>query len=164
MNNEEIEIRKKVIEHAFGDEREIRFMKNDNYDGDLFITPTGEVIYLEFQIEDFTTAELAKYTLIAEDIYEKFQKDVSVYIICPDYIDVCVKECEIKSEAEFTIKLACIKENPSHFILDLIKNKLNNDEKLTEDDLHALSMLPVMCEKQERLYFRQECFKIMNQL
>lgn len=164
MNNNEIEISKKIISTTFQDEREIIPIENEKFDGQLFITKTGEIIYLEFQIDDFDEKELARYSEIAEDLYEKYQNEIFIYIICPSNINVSVKECEIKSEADFTIKLACIQENPSHFVLDVIKNKLKNNEKLTDDDLHALSMLPVMCEKKDRLYFREECFKIMNKL
>ena len=42
--------------------------------------------------------------------------------------------------------------------------ELKNKEKLDCDDLHALAYLPVMCDKEERNYYRMEYFKIINQL
>lgn len=164
MNNDEIETRKKIIRDVFQDEKEIEYIEDEKHESDLFRAKTGEIIYLELQMEDFDEKELARYSEIAEELYEKYQNEIFIYILCPSNFNVCVKECEIKSEADFTIKLACIKENPSHFVLEVIKNKLKNKEKLTDEDLHALSMLPVMCEKEDRLYFREECFKIMNKL
>lgn len=162
MNDKDIEIRKKIIENTFQEKRKIEFVENEKYTEGLFITQTGEIIYLDFQLEDFTEKELARYSEIAEELYEQYQKEVFIYIICPSNIEVCVRECEIKSEADFTIKLACITENPTHILLDILKEKQKNNEKFTEEDLHILSMLPVMCEKEDRTYFREECFKIMN--
>ena len=162
MNDKDIEIRKKIIENTFQEKRKIEFVENEKYTEELFITQTGEIIYLDFQLEDFTEKELARYSEIAEELYEQYQKEVFIYIICPSNIEVCVRECEIKSEADFTIKLACITENPTHTLLKILKEKQKNNEKFTEEDLHILSMLPVMCEKEDRTYFREECFKIMN--
>jgi hypothetical protein len=115
-------------------------------------------------MEDFNESELVKYVEFAEALYKKHQKQVSIYLLCPDTVNVLVRECEIKSEAEFTIKLACIQENPAHIILDIIKNKINSGELLDGDDLHALSMLPIMCKEEDRNYFRKEYFKIINKL
>ena len=79
-------------------------------------------------------------------------------------MNICVKECEIKSESDFTIKLAAIEENPAHMLLNIIKNKLSKGEILDSEDLHALSMMPIICKKEERNYFRKEYFKIINDI
>ena len=75
-----------------------------------------------------------------------------------------MKQCDIKSEADFKIKLARIEENPSHFILNIIKEKVKNNEELDSEDLAILSMLPVKCKKEDRDYFREEYFKIINKI
>ena len=131
---------------------------------DIFTTEEGEFIDFELQLRDFDEEELTKYVEFAENLYEKHQKHVSVYLLCPRDINVCVKECTIKSEADFTIKLAKVPEDSCKIILEGIKNKLKNKEKLDCDDLHALAYLPVMCDKEERNYYRMEYFKIINQL
>lgn len=68
------------------------------------------------------------------------------------------------SHAEFTIKLACVEEDPCKIILNAIKAKVKNHELLDGDDLHALSMLQVMCRKEDRNYYRREYFKIINKI
>ena len=57
-------------------------------------------IDLEFQMTDFDENELVKYVEFAEALYEKHRKHIHIYIICPNNIYVCVKECKIVSEAE----------------------------------------------------------------
>lgn len=173
MKEQDFKIRTKIIKETFNDSRRIkcitpekdRKLEDNIYPGgDLFTTEDGEFIDLEFQMEDFNESELVKYVEFAEALYKKHQKQVSIYLLCPDNVNVLVRECEIKSEAEFTIKLACIQENPAHIILDIIKNKINSGELLDGDDLHALSMLPIMCKEEDRNYFRKEYFKIINKL
>ncbi|AMD17090.1 hypothetical protein TL18_03060 [Methanobrevibacter sp. YE315] len=173
MNKQDFNIKTKIIRETFNDTRTIKCPAHENdmefdestYElGDIFTTTNGEVIDLEFQIDDFTVDELVKYVEIAEKLYEINRKHVSIYIICPDTVEIRVKECEIKSEADFTIKLASINENPAQIALKLIKEKLNNGEILNEDDLHALTLIPLMCKKEDRNYFRKECFEIINQI
>ena len=173
MKEQDFKIRTKIIKETFNDSRRIKCITpekdrklDDNIypGGDLFTTEDGEFIDLEFQMEDFNESELVKYVEFAEALYKKHQKQVSIYLLCPDNVNVLVRECEIKSEAEFTIKLACIQENPAHIILDIIKNKINSGELLDGDDLHALSMLPIMCKEEDRNYFRKEYFKIINKI
>ena len=173
MKEQDFKIRTKIIKETFNDSRRIKCITpekdrklDDNIypGGDLFTTEDGEFIDLEFQMEDFNESELVKYVEFAEALYKKHQKQVSIDLLCPDTVNVLVRECEIKSEAEFTIKLACIQENPAHIILDIIKNKINSGELLDGDDLHALSMLPIMCKEEDRNYFRKEYFKIINKL
>lgn len=173
MKEQDFKIRTKIIKETFNDPRKIKCLtpeKDKKFDdniypgGDVFTTENGEFIDLEFQLEDFTEDELVKFVEFAEALYERHQKQVSIYLICPDTVDVLVRECEIKSRADFTIKIACIQENPAHIILDVIKNKISKGDLLDGDDLHALSMLPLICKKEDRNYFRKEYFKIINKL
>lgn len=172
MKKQDFKIRAKIIQETFNDSRKIkcvtpkkdRIFDEDIYPGgEIFTTENGEFIDLEFQMDDFTVEELVKYIEFAEKLYEKHQKHVSIYLICPDTVNVLVKECEIKSEADFTIKLACINENPAHIILNAIKHRLENG-LFDEEDMHALTMLPLMCKKEDRNYFRNEYFKIINRI
>ena len=173
MNEKDFNVRTKVIRETFNDMRtikcatpeNIRKVNEDIYQGgDIFTTEDGDFIDLEFQLDDFDEDELVKYVELAESLYEKHQKHISIYIICPKGINICVKECEIKSEADFTIKLACIQEDPCKIVLDAIKNKVKNGDLLNGDDLFALSILPVMCSQEDRNYYRKEYFRIMNKI
>lgn len=173
MNKKDFKIRAKVIREAFDDTREIKcptpkkIRQVDEHiyqGGDLFTTEDGDFIDLEFQMDDFDENELAKYVEFAEALYEKHEKHVSIYIICPKDINVCVKECEIKSRADFIIRLACIGEDPFKIVLKVIKDKLKNGEVLNEEDIHALSMLHVMCNPEDRKYYLIEYLKILNKI
>lgn len=153
MNRQDFEIRTKIIRKTFNDERKIKYPTPENekmidgiiYDeGDIFTTENGELIDLELLLDDFTELELAKYVRLAEKLYEKTQKHVSIYIICPDGSNVHVKEREIPSEADFTIKLACINEDPAEIILKIVWEKVTNGQMLDEDDIFAIAMLPLL--------------------
>jgi hypothetical protein len=77
---------------------------------------------------------------LAEDLYEKHGQKVSIYIICPNEINVYVNEFEIPSDADFTIRLARVHQDMCKTILDGIKEKMKK-EKITEEDLYVLSRL-----------------------
>lgn len=150
MNQNDLNIRKNVIKKTFHDNRtivssanieELNIAEGIHQGGDIFITSDGELIDLEFQLQDFTEDELNKYVDLAEELYDKYGSKVSVYIICPKDINVCVRESEIKSNADFTIKLACIAEDPTEIILNGIEAKIKANEVLDVDDLFALLCL-----------------------
>lgn len=171
MNQEDFNLRTNVIQKTFNDMRKIKCIASENTrrvgenvypGGDIFTTEDGEIIDLEFQETDFDEEELVKYVELAEELYKNNQKHVSIYIICPNNINIRVKECEIMSEADFTIKLACIEEDPCDIILTVIKNKIKNKEPLNEDDIRILTMLPVKCKPEKRKFFLKEYFKIIN--
>ena len=170
MKQQDFEIRAKIIKETFQDNRkiiceipksELKIDKNIHQGGDFFQTEDMEIIDLEFQFEEFNEDELVKYVELAEDIYEKNHKPVLIYIICPKNINVTVKECEIGSDADFTIKLACILQDTCQIILIGIKEKIKY-EKLDEEDLEMLKKLPKICDKSERSYYLKEYLKIIN--
>lgn len=171
MNDKEFESKTRIIRENFKDERTIKcptptelteLDENVHPGGDIFTTEDGEFIDLEVQIDDFDEIELAKYIEFAENIYEKHKKHVSVYILCPKNINVCVREHKIISEADFTIKLACCKEDYPKMILDMIKSKIRRKEDLDKYDRKMVESLPIMCAKKDRTYYRVESLKIIN--
>lgn len=171
MNEQDFITKARIIKETFNDNRTIkcylpiqnlRLAEHIHQEGELFITENYEIIDLEFQFKDFTEDELVKYVELAEALYEKNSKRISIYVICPNTINICVREFEIKSEADFTIKLAAIEEDLSQIALDIIKSKLDNGETLDIEDIEILKILPLSCKKEERNYFRKECFKIIN--
>jgi hypothetical protein len=170
MNEKDFDIRR-IIKETFKDDRSIKCRTPEDVrklddgihpGGEIFTTEDDEFIDFELQLRDFDEEELVKYIEFAENLYEKHHKRVSVYLLCPKDVDVSVRECTIKSESDFTIKLACSREGPCHLILNGIKNKLKNNDVLDEDDLYALAMLPVRCDRKDRNYFRLEYLKIIN--
>lgn len=159
------------IHETFNDNRKIKCIepnrllkidKNKYQGGQILITENGEYINLEYQVIDFDESELVKQIEFAEELYELSKKIVSIYLLCPKNVNVTVKECSIKSEAEFTIKLACCQEDICKLILDEIKNKKRNNETLNQNDLNVLEQLPLRCSKEDRNYYRMEYLKIIN--
>ena len=173
MDEKDLKIRNRIIKETFHDQRKIRceipeeditLPEHVHPGGEIFKTENGEIIDLEFQMNDFDENELVKYVEFAEEMYEIYKKPVSVYILCRNSVKVLVKECSFKSEAEFTIKLACISENPALSLLCHLKNKLKNGITLDSDDWEALENLPMYCEKEDRNFFRKEYIRILNRM
>ncbi len=173
MNDNEFKMKIEMIKKYFNDNRKIKCMppasvlsldEDVHQGGDIFLTENDEFIDLEFQLEDFDEVELAKYIGFAENLYEKHQKIVSVYLICSKNVNVTVKEQSIKSESDFTIKLYCSQHDPCKMILNLIKNKISRNERLTSEDIDIVHILPLMCDKKDRHYFRVESLKIINMI
>lgn len=161
----------KIINEVFEEEREIMGFAPDEMtdieDEDfqnplIFITSEGELIILEVQITNFNEEELARHIELAEKLYYKNKVHISLYILCPKHIEVSAPICRIKSDADFTIKLACIEQNPTYEILSYLKKKVDMNMKLDDDDLKALSMIPMAGPREDRTYLRIECFKILN--
>lgn len=173
MRTQEFEIKTKVIKETFNDPRPIKCSVNMNelnlpehihQKGDIFLTQECEFIDLELQTTAFTESELVKYVELAEELYEKSKKEVSIYILCPKEVPVCVNEFDIVSDATFKIKLSCVETSLSETFLDIIKNKLKDDEALTPQEIMHLKNLPLICKKEDRNYYRREVFKIINSL
>lgn len=173
MNEENFNLKKDIIKYTFKDEHEIvEEISMQELDlpphlyegGDLFKTEDGCLVYLEYQRTNFDVDELVKYVELAEELYSKYEKHVSVYILCPANISVSVKECEIKSDADFTIRLVSIENNSADFFLKHIKSQIKKGIPLNEEELEILSNIPMMCDKKYRNYYRKECFKINNQI
>lgn len=130
-------------------------------EGEVFKTENGEVVYFEMLLRDFTVDELVRVTHIAEDLWNEHHVHCTCCIIGMG--DVCVNEMPIKSEADFTIRLAKSDVAPCDAVLGVIKSKMKR-ELLDEEDIQALQMIPVMCNPEEKDYYRKEVFAIMNEL
>ena len=172
MDEENMEYKIQIIKDAFDEKRNITGyappeMINVNEDchpgGEIFITDSGELIDLEYQMKDFDEEELAKYIELAEELYEKNKVPISIYVLCPRTLRILAPECTIKSEAIFTIKLACWGGNPIYDSLFHIKEKIKKGIRLDDEDILNLQMIPLNCPKKERKKLRVECLKLLNE-
>ena len=130
--------------------------------GDIFITEEGELIDLEYQLKDFDEEELAKYGELAEELYEKNEVPISIYVLCSTTVNVLIPEIPIKSEAVFNIRLACLDDNPIYDTLYQIKEKVEKEIRLDDEDLMDLINMPVMVPKKDRKKLRIECIKLLR--
>lgn len=171
MNNKKITQEIQIIKEAFNEKRkiidyapqEMIKVSEDCYDGgDIFITEDGELIDLEYQINDFDEAELVKYIELAEELYEKNNVKISIYVLCPNMINITAPEVPIKSDATFNIKLARFEGNPVYDMLYHIKEKVDKHILLDEEDFNTLLMIPMIGPKKDRKNLRIECFRLIN--
>ena len=169
--NENLETEKiEIIKEAFEEKREIigfapqEMTCIDNQDpiGDVFITRSGELIDLELQTVDFDEVELAKYVELAEKLYEKNNVCISIYVLCLKTVNVTAPECIIKSDAKFTIKLACCQESPVYEIFNKIEEKFDENMELSEKDIDVLQDIPMMGPKEDRTRLRIKCFRLIK--
>ncbi len=80
-------------------------------DGMMFLTESGDkIIYMDEVTGGIFNAEiLAHYAKIAEEIYKGNNNTfVQVCLLCKD-IKVTIPEMSVPSQAEFSIKLACMR-------------------------------------------------------
>ena len=126
MNSDEL----KLIRKAFKDTRriiektpdEIRRVDDGYYQGgSVYTTEDGEFIDLEIQTRDYDIEDHINYIEFAEKLYEKHGKRVSLYIYCIPSVKINIRMYNIKSDADFIIRLAQMK-NPSK--LEKLKLKL----------------------------------------
>lgn len=151
-----------IISDAFRDNRKVKSLDENLH---LYEAEDGSIIYLDLQTQDFDTEELLQCVEIAETLYEEHHKKIYVYIICPQPFKILVKEFPIKSDANFTIKLAqCNGLNPYSMVLDVIKKKISQNIPLDSEDMEALEILPMVCPSSEKHIIRKEVFDIMNSI
>lgn len=160
-----------IIKEVFDEERKILgfappemtdIKKNCYKGGDIFITENGELIDLEYQINDFDENELAKYIELAEELYNINNVSISIYVLCPDTVKILTPECTIPSEASFNIKLACFAGSPIYDILYHIKEKIDKNICISNEDIHTLFMIPLYCPEKDRKNLRIECLRLLN--
>ena len=171
MNNEKTTQEIQIIKEAFDEKRNIvgyapkemiQVSEHCHNGRDIFITEEGELIDLEYQMKNFDETELVKYIELAEELYEKNNVAISIYILCPKTIKVTAPEIPIKSNAIFNIKLACFEGNPIYNMLYHIKEKINKNIPLDEEDYDNLLRIPVMGPEEDKNNLRIECFKLLN--
>ena len=163
IGEEEIENGKHLLKNVFNIGSDLSYLSTIN-DCIVYSNENKEIIVVSILFTDFGTEELAEYTVLAEELYEKYNEAVYVNLIMPSSFNVTVDEFEIKSVSQFTIRVALMDEDICDIALKIIKTKLMLGELLNENDIIMLKNLPLYCDKDKRLYYRKECFKILNEI
>ncbi len=119
-----------LIKKAFNDERRIiektpdeeRRIGDEYYQGgSVYLTEDNEYIDLEIQNRDYDIEDHINYIEFAEELYKKQKKKVNVYIYCDPRIKIKIKMYNIKSHADFKLKIAQLQNQST---IDKIKRKL----------------------------------------
>ena len=157
-----------LIENVFGDYREIVGKASDEIQeiaikhelpSVIYKTVNNELISFSMTKNDFGNKELDKFQIYGEELYEKSKKEISIYILGSPHVKLKVTK-EIESTAPITINLSVIEYSSTYDTLRHIKGLVENREKLDNDDLNALKMIPYMGPPEDKRNLRVECLKL----
>lgn len=149
---------KNLIKNMFHDNRE---MKKINKLYNIYETNDNEIVAIRIHLGDFTPESLADYTEEAEELYDRFNKAINIYIAMDKNGKITVSEHTIKSEADFTIKLGQTSIDPCKTLLDEIKQKIKN-KSYEQKDIDILQLIPIFAKQEDRKEIRTEVFKLLE--
>lgn len=148
-----------IIRTAFNDKRDMFEIEHD-----LFLLATQDgVVKLSMQFEDFGPEALAGIVEECEELYEEFGVTIYNYIVLSPNNKVTVAEQDIASEADFTIKLAMLQEDPIAIAFKMIEEKIR-DSQITEMDMNVLRILPMMADKENRKEVRAKASELLTRI
>ena len=157
-----------VIEKQFEDTREIKGKASEKiqqiplkYDifATVYETKTGALISLGMQNKEFTNDVMDRYLKLGEELYQKSNKLVCIYVICSPHVEP-PKIRTLPSAAKVIIKLSRIDYNMAYETYRHIKGLVDARKKLNSEDLNALSMIPTMGPPEDKRNLRMECLEL----
>ena len=132
MNDDEIELIRKV----FKEDREIVEKLSDDetrvsegiyQGGSVYRTIDDELIDLEIQTRDYDIEDHVNYMEFAEELYKKHEKRINVYVYCIPSVKINLQLYRMKSDADFKIRLAQVRENS---VFTRVKSKIMKGHSL----------------------------------
>lgn len=148
-----------IIRTAFDDKRDMFEIERD-----LFLLATQDgVVKLSMQFEDFSPEALAGIVEECEELYDEFGVRIYNYIVLGPNNKVTVAEQDIASEADFTIKLTMLQEDPIAIAFKMIEEKIKNSQ-ITEMDMNILHILPMMADKENRKEVRAKASELLTRI
>lgn len=157
-----------LIEGIFGDYRKIDGKASDeiqniarmhNIPAEIYQTENGEFISFNLIDEDFGNSDIEKYGKYGEDLYEKSGKEVCIYVLGSPHIKINITK-ELKSDAVMLINVSKFKYSSTYETLRHIEGLVKSRQKLDQDDLFALKMIPIMGPPEDKRNLRIECLKL----
>ncbi|MBR0270727.1 MAG: hypothetical protein IJQ68_01865 [Methanobrevibacter sp.] len=161
-----------LIENMFDEHRKIvgladesiqKIAEKHQRSADIFITEHGELISYEIMTDDINNNEIDKIRKYGEDLYEINGKYISIYILGSPHMKINgIKE--IVSDAPLLIKISQMPQSDAYDVLRHITDLVKRKQKLNEEDLFALSMIPQMGPKEDKRHLRIECLKLWKEI
>ena len=149
-----------ILKETFKVEEEMK-KNNDIYmDCDALFDGAEHTIAMKAILGDFGPAELADAVETAEILYDKLEKPVILCLGMSAQNKVTVPEMEIKSEADFSIKLAVV--DFYKIAIQRTRERIANGTA-NEIDREALQVMPMTVPKHMRKAVREECFALLQQ-
>jgi hypothetical protein len=145
-----------LIMDLFNDDRRMEQIGED-----IYRTSDNDIVMTKIHLGDFTTESLANYICEVEDAYDEYHTCINLYIAMDPTGDVLVEERDIKSHADFTIKLAVLDGNPVEIALQKIGAKIV-DGTYTQEDIDVLQTLPMMCKREDRKECRKKVLDLLE--
>jgi len=87
----------------------------------MIVKKDGELIDLEIQERDYDVEDHVNYIEFAEALYEIHKQKINVYVYCVPSVKIHIQLYDIKSEADFKIRIAQYRDNS---IKNRIKSKI----------------------------------------
>ena len=138
---------------------ELRESNSHYFDCDKVFENRTHTVAMKAIIGDFGPKELADVVDIAEKLYDTLEKPVILCLAMDSNNRVTVKEMEIKSHADFTIRLAVL--DMYKIALQTIKEKIANGTA-DDADRQVLEIMPMTVSSDIRKAVRKECFELLN--
>lgn len=148
-----------IIRNSFKDKRDM-FEINKNL---FLLTKEAGLVKFQFYFGDITPEVLAEITEECETLWKEYGLPIFHYSMLDSKSRVTVPEGTIKSEADFTIKVAMMKEDPISIMLKIIEEKIN-ENSITEMDINALHIIPMMADENKKTETKIKTEELLNRI
>lgn len=148
-----------IIRNVFNDKRDMFEIERN-----LFLLDNTEgIVNFQVYFGDITPKALAEITEECENLWKKFGLPIYNYILIDSKSKVKVPEHMIQSEADFTIKISVMQEDPIQMMFNIIEEKILNNQ-ITEMDINILHILPMMAKDEDRLKIRTKTNELLSKI
>ena len=149
-----------ILKNTFKVDEEMKENKDIYMDCDALFDGEEHTIAMKAILGDFGPAELADAVEIAEILYEELGKPVILCLGMSAQNRVTVKEMDIKSHADFAIRLAIV--DFYKIAIERTKERIANGTA-NDIDREALQAMPMTVPRHMRRKVREECFALLQQ-
>lgn len=98
-------------------------------------------IILECQSRLPTDRDVKRFFQYVTSLNNLKDKKVELYILCTEYTPYKTKEHVLKDDCKYTMNVISLKHLNGKEILNNIENKIENNEKIAEEDIAALQLI-----------------------
>lgn len=136
-------------------------IKSNNIDY-LFHTENGELLHFEFQTTD-KKDDLKRFLYYDASIYFRESKKIKTMVIYSADIEEVETSLDIGT-IKYSIEAFYMKNLDGDEKLEYLKNKINNGESLTDEDILNLSFIPLMKTKISKSERALESIELANKI
>lgn len=149
-----------ILKETFKVDEQMKKNKSIYMDCDALFDGEEHTIAMKAILGDFGPSELADAVETAEILYEKLEKPVILCLGMSAQGKVTVPEMDIKSDADFIIKLAIV--DFYKVAIERTKERIANGTA-GDIDREALQAMPMTVPRHMRKKVREECFALLQQ-